>query len=77
MLTTEWCVCVSHSVMSNSLQPPWTGAHQAFLSMEFSRQDYWSDLQFPSQEIFPTQGLNPSLLPCRQILYSLSHHGSP
>ena len=29
------------------------------------------------QGIFPTQGSNPSLLPCRQILYQLSHHGSP
>ena len=27
--------------------------------------------------IFPTQGLNPSLLHCRQILYHLSHQGSP
>ena len=29
------------------------------------------------QEIFPTQGSNPSLLQCRQILYHLSHQGSP
>ena len=29
------------------------------------------------QEIFPTQGLNPCLLHCRQILYQLSHRGSP
>ena len=29
------------------------------------------------QRIFPTQGLNPSLLHCRQILYRLSHQGSP
>ena len=27
--------------------------------------------------IFPTQGLNLGLLHCRQILYSLSHQGSP
>ena len=27
--------------------------------------------------IFPTQGLNPGLLHCRQILYQLSHKGSP
>ena len=27
--------------------------------------------------IFPTQGLNSGLLPCRQILYHLSHQGSP
>ena len=29
------------------------------------------------QEIFPTQGLNPDLSHCRQILYQLSHKGSP
>ena len=29
------------------------------------------------QGIFPTQGLNPGLLHCRQILYHLSHHGNP
>ena len=28
------------------------------------------------QGIFPTQGSNPGLLHCRQILYSLSHQGS-
>ena len=29
------------------------------------------------QGIFPTQGLDPGLLHCRQILYQLSHKGSP
>ena len=29
------------------------------------------------QGIFPTQGLNPHLPHCRQILYQLSHQGSP
>ena len=29
------------------------------------------------QEIFPTQGSNPGLKHCRQILYQLSHKGSP
>ena len=29
------------------------------------------------QGIFPTQGSNPDLLHCRQILYQLSHKGSP
>ena len=33
--------CVSHSVISNSLQPHGV-ALQAPLSMEFSRQEYWS-----------------------------------
>ena len=29
------------------------------------------------QGIFATQGLNPSLLHCKQILYQLSHQGTP
>ena len=29
---------------------PWTVAHQASLSMGFSRQEYWSGLPFPSPE---------------------------
>ena len=29
------------------------------------------------QGIFPTQGSDPGLLHCRQILYQLSHQGSP
>ena len=32
---------------------------------------------FLLQEIFPTQGLNPGLLHYRQMLYHLSHQGSP
>ena len=29
---------------------PWTVAHQALLSMEFSRQEYWSGLPFSSPQ---------------------------
>ena len=33
---------------------------------------------FPfSKWIFPAQGLNPGLRHCREILYQLSHQGSP
>ena len=32
---------------------------------------------FPLRGIFPTQGSNLGLLHCRQILYCLSHQGSP
>ena len=32
---------------------------------------------FLLERIFPTQELNPGFLPCRQILYSVSHKGSP
>ena len=56
---------------------PWTVACQAPPSMGLSRKEYWSGLSFPLQEIFPTQGLNPGPLHCRQTLYPLSHLGSP
>ena len=39
---------VCHSVVSNSLWPPWTVARQAPLSREFSRQEYWSGVAMPS-----------------------------
>ena len=32
---------------------PWTVAYQAPLSVEFSRQEYWSGLPFPSPGDFP------------------------
>ena len=32
---------------------------------------------FLLQGLFPTQGSNPDLLYCRQVLYQLSHQGSP
>ena len=38
---------------------PWTVAHQAPLSMEFSRQEYWSGLPFPSPGDLPDPGLKP------------------
>ena len=51
---------------------PWTVAHQAPLSMGFSRQEYWSGLPSPSQGIFLIQGSNPGLLHYRQTVYHLS-----
>ena len=38
---------------------PWTVAHQAPLSMGFSRQEYWSGLPFPSQGDLPDPGIEP------------------
>ena len=43
---------------------PRTVALQAPLSMEVSRQEYWSELPFPSQGNFLTQGSNLGLLHC-------------
>ena len=38
---------------------PWTVAHQALLSMGFSRQEYWSGLPFPSSGDLPDPGFEP------------------
>ena len=38
---------------------PWTVAHQALLSVEFSRQEYWSGLPFPSPGDLPNPGIEP------------------
>ena len=37
----------------------WTVAHQAPPSMEFSRQEYWSGLPFPSPGYLPDPGIKP------------------
>ena len=43
--------CVQHFVT------PWTVAGQAPLSMEFSRQEYWNGLPFPSPGDLPDPGI--------------------
>jgi len=44
-------MCVAHSVVSDSLQPLWTTAHQALLSVELFRQKYWGGLLFPPRDL--------------------------
>ena len=39
---------------------PWTVARQTPLSMEFSRQEYWSGLPFPSPGDLPDPGIEPT-----------------
>ena len=46
----KWCLIV---------ETPWTVAHQASLSLGFPRQEYWSELPFVLQGIFPIQGSKP------------------
>ena len=52
------CVCVSRSVVSDSVTL-WTVACQTLLSMEFSRQEYWSGWPFPSPGDLPDQVIEP------------------
>ena len=40
-----------------TLATPWTVAHQAPLSMGFSRQGYWSGLSFPFPGDLPNPGI--------------------
>ena len=56
---------------------PWTVAHQAPLSMGIFQTRILEGCHALLQGLFPTQGSNPGLLYCRQILYYLSHQGSP
>ena len=38
----------------------WTVAHQAFLFMSFSRQEYWSGLPFPPPGDLSDRGIEPT-----------------
>ena len=40
----------------------WTVAHQAPLSMGFSRQEYWSGLPWPPPGDLPDTGIKPASL---------------
>ena len=48
---------VSCSVASGLFTAPWTVAHQTSLSMEFSSQEYWSSLPFPSPGVLSNPGI--------------------
>ena len=74
------CVCLVASVMCNSLQPC------SFVDCKLARflcpwdspgKNIGVGCHFLLQGTFLTQGPNPGLLHCRQILYHLSYQGSP
>ena len=66
---------LSHVQLSVTLR---TIAHQASLSMGFSRQEYWNGLLFPSPGDLPNPGIEPHLLSLwHVVLYHLRHLGSP
>ena len=53
------CVCVKSLSHVRLFATPWTLAHQVPLSGEFSSQEYWSGLPFPSPEDLPNPGIEP------------------
>ena len=64
MLAAQSCLFVT----------PWTVAPQAPLSMEFSRQEYWTGLPFSSPGDLPDLRIEPRC-PALQADYHLSHQG--
>ena len=55
------CCVLSHVRLFVTLG---TAAHQAPLTMEFSRQKYWSDLPFPPSGDLPDPGIELLSLGC-------------
>ena len=66
-LSCAWLIVTPWTIEPTRLLCPWNspGMHTGMSSHSLL------------QGIFPTQGLNPGVLQCRQILHHLSHQGSP
>ena len=79
-----WCFPVlaimkvkwNHSVVSNSLKPHGPQPTRLLHPWDLPGKNTGVGCHFLLQEIFPTQGLNPSLPHCRQMSYRLSHQES-
>ena len=70
-------VCVlSRSVVSRLFATPWTVAHQAPLSVGFSRQEDQGGLPCPPPGDLPDPGIKPCLLHWQADSLPLSHQGS-
>ena len=71
------CAMLSHSVMSNSLQPHGLQSVRLLYPRDYPGKNTRVGCHALLQGIFSTQGPNPGLLHCRQILYQLNHQRSP
>ena len=72
------CVCVlSHFSHGHLPVTPWTVAHQAPVSVGFSRQEYWSGLPCPPPGDLPDPGIIPASPALQAEFLPLSHLGSP
>ena len=56
------CAVFSRSVVPDTFVTPWIAAGRAPLSMEFSRQEYWSGLPCPPPGDLPNPGIEPRSL---------------
>ena len=57
LMIVLWAQSLSCVQLSATL---WTASYQAPLSMGFFRQEYWSELPFPSPEDLPDPGIKPT-----------------
>ena len=64
------------SVVSDSFATAWTAACQTLLSMELSRQEYWSGLPFLPPEDLPDPGIKPVFSALAVDSLPLSQQGS-
>ena len=69
-------ILFSHKGMAKSFVTPWTVAYQAPLSMQFSRQEYWSGLPFPSAGNLPDPAIKPVSPTLQADSLPLSHQGA-
>ena len=53
---------------------PWTVTHLSHLSMEFSRQEYWSQLPFPPPGDLPDPGIEPASLAFTGGYFTTQNH---
>ena len=67
---------LSCSVMANSFATPGTVVCQAPLCIEFSGQENWNGLPFPSPENLPSPGIEPVAPALQSDSLPLSHLGS-
>ena len=71
------CAVVNCSVMPKLLRPHDCSPPGSSVHGDSPGKNTWVGCHALLQGIFPTQGLNPGLLHCRQILYCLNQQGSP
>ena len=69
------CSLVTKSCLT--LATPWTVALQGPLSVEFSRQEYWSELPFPSPVDLPNPGIKPASPALASRFFTTESPGKP
>ena len=69
--------CVQSLSCVQLFATPWTTAHQAPLSVEFSRQEYYSRLPFATPGDLPDPGIKPAALALAGRFFTTEPAGKP